>query len=182
MTCELIIGGARSGKSHHAETRAREDGREVIVIATAEALDHEMAARIERHRRDRPAHWRTIEAPGGLAAVLRRHARPDVLLLVDCLTMWLSNRMAGLDTSHQPHDADHLSSLVEEREALLATLPELPGRVLLVSNEVGFGLVPDTPVGRLFRDEAGRLNQRVAALASRVTLVVAGLALELKTA
>ncbi len=181
MTCELIIGGARSGKSRHAEARARADGREVVVIATAEALDREMAVRIERHRRDRPGHWRTIEAPGGLARVLAAEAAPDRVIVVDCLTMWLSNRMVGVDPARHPHDADHLPELVAEREALLGTLPGLPGRTLLVSNELGFGVVPETPLGRLFRDEAGRLNQRVAALADRVTLVVAGLPMELKS-
>ncbi|MCB1957004.1 MAG: bifunctional adenosylcobinamide kinase/adenosylcobinamide-phosphate guanylyltransferase [Rhodocyclaceae bacterium] len=180
MSCELIIGGARSGKSRHAEMRAREDGREVVVIATAEALDHEMAVRIERHRRDRPEHWRTREAPRDLAGALAAEAAPGRVVLVDCLTLWLSNRMSGFDPTRQPHDADHLPELVAERRALLAVLPALPGRILMVSNEVGFGLVPETPLGRLFRDEAGRLNQEIAALADRVTLVVAGLPLALK--
>jgi len=180
MSCELIIGGARSGKSRHAESRAREDGREVVVIATAEALDREMAERIEQHRRDRPPHWRTVEAPRGLAAVLSQEAHAERVLLVDCLTMWLSNCLTGGRGSESPRDLRRLPGLVDAREALLATLPGLPGRVLLVSNEVGFGLVPGTPLGRLFRDEAGRLNQRVAGLCDRVTLVVAGLPMEIK--
>lgn len=182
MSCELIIGGARSGKSRLAEQRAREDGRQVVVIATAEALDDEMARRIERHRRDRPRHWRTVEAPRGLAEVLGRESSTGRVVIVDCLTLWLSNLMAGAQATSAPHDADQLTELVEESEALLAVLPQLPGRVLLVANEVGFGLVPETPLGRLFRDESGRLNQRIAALAGRVSLVVAGLALELKGA
>jgi len=180
MSCELIIGGARSGKSSHAELRARDDGREVVVVATAEALDREMAERIEQHRRDRPPHWRTVEAPRDLAAALRDEADPGRVLLVDCLTMWLSNCLIGGRGSELPRDLRRLPGLVEARESLLAALPGLPGRVLLVSNEVGFGLVPDTPLGRVFRDEAGRLNQRVAALCERVTLVVAGLPLEVK--
>lgn len=180
MSCELIIGGARSGKSTLAERRAREDGRQVVVVVTAEALDEEMAARIERHRRDRPAHWPTVEVPTGLAAALRSHAAPDRVLVVDCLSLWLSNLMTGRDPAQVPHDGAQFPQLAAECEALEAVLPTLPGRVLLVANEVGLGLVPDTALGRYFRDEAGRLNQRVAAIAERVTLVVAGLALEIK--
>ena len=181
MTRELIIGGARSGKSRLAERTALASNLPVTVIATAEALDLEMTARIERHRADRPAHWRTVEAPRDLAATLGAECAEGRCVVVDCLTMWLSNRMVGLDPARHPHDAEHLPELVAEREALLRTLPGLPGRILLVSNELGFGVVPETPLGRLFRDEAGRLNQRVAALAERVTLVVAGLPLELKS-
>ncbi|MBL8446408.1 MAG: bifunctional adenosylcobinamide kinase/adenosylcobinamide-phosphate guanylyltransferase [Zoogloeaceae bacterium] len=182
MACELILGGARSGKSRLAEVRAAADGRPVTVIATAEALDAEMALRIARHRADRPPHWRTLEAPRGLAAILDREAAPDRCLIVDCLTLWLANLMDGADVLREPHDLSHLPALAEEREALLKTLPALPGRVLLVANEVGLGLVPETPLGRLFRDEAGRLNQQVAALAERVTFVAAGLPLALKGA
>lgn len=180
MACELIIGGARSGKSRVAEQRAKHDGREVVVVATAEALDPEMAERIEQHRRDRPVHWRTVEAPRRLAGSLRQQAAPGRVLVVDCLTLWLSNCMARSEDASRLCNLRQLPRLVDEREALLACLPDLPGRILLVANEVGFGVVPDTPLGRLFRDEAGRLNQRVAALADRVTLVVAGLELELK--
>lgn len=180
MGCELILGGARSGKSRLAEARAAADGRPVTVIATAEALDAEMALRIARHRADRPREWTTLEAPRGLAATLQREARADRCLLVDCLTLWLANLMGGVEDQPEPHDLAHLPALAEEREALVDTLPRLPGRILLVANEVGLGLVPETPLGRLFRDEAGRLNQQVAALAQRVTFVAAGLPLELK--
>ncbi len=182
MACELILGGARSGKSRLAEARAAADGRPVTVIATAEALDAEMALRIARHRADRPQHWRTLEAPRGLASILDREAAPDRCLIVDCLTLWLANLMDGADGLREPHDLGHLPALAAERESLLKALPALPGRVLLVANEVGLGLVPETPLGRLFRDEAGRLNQQVAALAARVTFVAAGLPLDLKGA
>lgn len=182
MSCELIIGGARSGKSRLAETRARDDGRDVVVVATAEALDEEMAERIERHRRDRPAHWRTVEAPCGLAAALAREAAPERVVVVDCLTMWLSNLMTGTHRPGVPRRLGPLRELDDERDALLGVLPALPGRIVLVANEVGFGLVPETALGRLFRDESGRLNQRIAALAERVSLVAAGLTLELKGA
>lgn len=182
MSCELILGGARSGKSRLAEARAAADGRPVTVIATAEALDAEMAVRIARHRADRPAGWRTLEATRGLATILEREARGDLCILVDCLTLWLANLMDGAENLPEPHGLAHLPALAAERDALLATLPALPGRILLVANEVGLGLVPESPLGRLFRDEAGRLNQQVAALARRVTFVAAGLPLELKGA
>lgn len=166
---ELVIGGARSGKSAYAEGQALEShagGRAVTYLATGEARDAEMDERIAHHRARRPAGWRTVEEPLLLAAALRRAAAPDTCLLVDCLTLWLAN------------------VLFAERDGevakLLETLPELPGRIILVSNEVGWGIVPENALARRFRDEQGRLNQRVAALADRVTLVAAGLALPLK--
>jgi adenosylcobinamide kinase / adenosylcobinamide-phosphate guanylyltransferase len=180
MSCEFILGGARSGKSRLAQARAAADGRAVTVIATAEALDSEMAERIARHRAERPGHWRTVEAPRGLAATLLEEARAERCLVVDCLTLWLANLMGGVGNLPEPHDLAHLPALETERTALLSTLPALPGRILLVANEVGLGLVPETPLGRLFRDEAGRLNQGLAALCQRVTFVAAGLPLELK--
>lgn len=167
---ELILGGARSGKSRYAEQRARDSGLEVVYIATAQALDGEMQARIEHHRAARPPHWRTVEAPCALAATLAAQAAAGRCLLVDCLTLWLSNLLC----------ADAESLLATEVDALSAVLPQLPGQVLLVSNEVGWGIVPDNPLARRFRDEAGRLHQRLAAQCARVTLVVAGLPLTLK--
>ncbi len=183
MSCELILGGARSGKSREAERRAAqaaERGLAVTVIATAEALDDEMSARIHRHQADRPAAWRTVEAPIALAEALGREAAADRCLIVDCLTLWLSNLLADADTLPPGTDAEALPLFRTQREALLALLPTLPGQLIFVANEVGLGLVPDTPLGRLFRDEAGRLNQAVAALCSRVVLVAAGLPLVLK--
>lgn len=168
MNCELILGGARSGKSRLAQERAAADGRAVTVIATAEAGDAEMIERIARHRAERPDHWRTVEAPRDLAATLAREADAGRCLVVDCLTLWLANLI------------EEEAALAAERKTFLAALPTLPGRVLLVANELGLGLVPETPLGRRFRDEAGRLNQAVAALCARVTFVAAGLPLELK--
>ena len=182
MTCELILGGARSGKSREAERRAADSCLAVTVIATAEALDDEMLARIRRHQADRPAAWRTVEAPVALADTLRRETAPGRCVIVDCLTLWLSNLLAEAHTLPAGTTADDLPLFRRERDALLAALPTLPGRVILVANEVGLGLVPETPLGRLFRDEAGRLNQAVAALCPRVVFVAAGLPLVLKQA
>lgn len=163
---ELVIGGARSGKSAHAEARARTSGLKVTYLATGEARDAEMGARIAHHRARRPAGWRTVEEPLLLAAALRRAAAPDTCLLVDCLTLWLTNVL--------------LAARDAEIDRLLDALPALAGRIILVSNEVGWGIVPENALARRFRDEQGRLNQQVAALADRVTLVAAGLALPLK--
>lgn len=180
MTCELILGGARSGKSREAERRAATSALAVSVIATAEALDDEMAARIRRHQDDRPAGWRTVEAPVALADALRAEAAPERCVIVDCLTLWLTNLLADAHTLPAGATAEDLPLFRRERDALLAALPTLPGRIIFVANEVGLGLVPETPLGRLFRDEAGRLNQAVAALCPRVVFVAAGLPLVLK--
>ena len=167
MSIELIIGGARSGKSSLAERRAAESGLAVAYIATATIGDGEMAQRIAHHRERRPAHWRTVEEPLHLADALRSEAAPGRLLLVDCLTLWLSNLLLG-------------PGLEPERRRLLEALGDLPGRVIMVSNEVGWGVVPANELARRCAGEQGRLNQAVAALCDRVTLVVAGLPLELK--
>lgn len=179
---ELIIGGARSGKSLLAEKRATESGRRVVYVATGQALDGEMAQRIAHHRARRPAAWGLVEAPLELAAALRQHAAPDVCLLVDCLTLWLSNLLFAGAAARQAEAGAPVSCplLDGEVQALLDTLPQLPGRIVLVSNEVGWGIVPMAAVARLFTDEQGRLNQRVATLCERVTLVAAGLPLALK--
>lgn len=162
----LLLGGARSGKSRIAQTRAEALPGELVYLATGEALDAEMAERIARHRADRGARWRTVEAPIDLPAAIRRE--DGRVLLVDCLTLWLSNLMMG------EHDIDAATN------QLLAALDTASGTVLLVSNEVGMGIVPENALARRFRDEAGRLNQRVAAAASEVALVAAGLTLRMK--
>ena len=166
----LILGGARSGKSALAERLAQASGGEVVYIATAQALDTEMAARIAHHRERRPPHWHCVESPLALAGTLRAHARDGRCLLVDCLTLWLSNLLA------QPDDG----TFECERDALLATLPQLPGDILLVSNEVGLGIVPLGEITRRFVDEAGRLHQALGAQCDRVLFVAAGLPLALK--
>ena len=177
---ELILGGARSGKSLLAEKRAAESGRRVIYLATAEARDGEMSRRITHHRERRPPEWGCVEETLHLAAKLHELAAPDSCILVDCLTLWLSNLLYGAETLAPGDGAELLPLFARERAALLELIPRLPGRVIFVANEVGLGLVPETPLGRLFRDEAGRLNQAVAALADRVVFVAAGLPLVLK--
>lgn len=163
----LVLGGARSGKSAYAEGLIEAAGGGTY-LATATAGDSEMAERIRRHRQRRGSRWRTVEEPLELAAALVRHAAAERPLLVDCLTLWLSNLLAA------GRDAER------EIDALADRLGRLPGAVVLVANEVGLGLVPTTPLGRAFRDHAGQLNQRVAEIADRVVFIAAGLPLVLK--
>ncbi|MFA5627042.1 MAG: bifunctional adenosylcobinamide kinase/adenosylcobinamide-phosphate guanylyltransferase [Thiohalomonadaceae bacterium] len=165
----LILGGARSGKSRYAEKLARESGKSVVYVATAGIGDDEMCARIKHHRERRPSTWRVVEEPLSLAQVLAQESATDRCLLVDCLTLWLANLLTQTERRKK-----------DEITALLDLLPGLAGDVLLVSNEVGWGIVPDNPLARRFRDEAGRLHQHVAELADRVSLIVAGQALLLK--
>jgi adenosylcobinamide kinase/adenosylcobinamide-phosphate guanylyltransferase len=171
MSVTLVLGGARSGKSAYAqraaETWASSRNVRPLFIATAEAGDAEMASRIERHRLDRGAAWRTLEAPLDLADVVANLGEADVAM-VDCLTLWLSNAMA------QPEG--HAA----RAEQLLGALSNCPARLWLVSNEVGWGIVPDNALARAFRDAAGRLHQAIAEAADEVVLVVAGLPLPLK--
>jgi adenosylcobinamide kinase/adenosylcobinamide-phosphate guanylyltransferase len=174
---ELILGGARSGKSALALARAAASGRKVIFMATAQPGDAEMRARIERHRRDRPPEWLTQESPVHLAAALRG-VPSSCFVVVDCLTMWISNVLFPASPDAIP-SADE-AAWSRERDALLDALANLTCDAALVSNEVGLGLVPETPVGRRFRDEQGRLNQQLAVVCDRVTLVAAGLPLTLK--
>ena len=183
---ELVIGGARSGKSALAEKHAAESGLRVIYVATADwsahAQDPEMARRIAHHRARRPAGWGLVEAPIQLAAALQANAAKDVCLVVDCLTLWLSNLLFAGTAARQAEGKAAIDCplLTNETAALIELLPKLPGWITLVSNEVGWGIVPMHPVSRCFADEQGRLNQRVAAVCDRVTLVAAGLPLALK--
>ncbi|GAB3378636.1 bifunctional adenosylcobinamide kinase/adenosylcobinamide-phosphate guanylyltransferase [Lysobacter fragariae] len=166
----LILGGARSGKSALAERLAAASGRDVVYIATAQARDGEMARRIAHHRAQRPAHWACVEEPLALADVLRLQASEGRCLLVDCLTLWLSNLLGDADPDR----------LARERDALLGTLPALPGKIVLVGNEVGLGIVPMGEVTRRFVDEAGRLHQALGAQCTNVIFTAAGLPLVLK--
>jgi adenosylcobinamide kinase / adenosylcobinamide-phosphate guanylyltransferase len=181
MTSTLVLGGARSGKSAYAERLALESGREVLYIATARAGDSEMAQRIVHHRERRPAHWRTVEAPLLLADAIVRHGTKDNVILVDCLTLWLSNLMFSDGRAYPDTGLAEMPPLFHaQRRALLDALRAAPGDIFLVSNEVGMGIVPMGAVSRLFADEAGRLNQAVAAGCDRAVFVAAGLPLVLK--
>ncbi len=169
----LVLGGARSGKSRHALEEARQAGTSVAFLATARALDGDMATRIGRHRAERPARWTTIEEPYEVPAASRRAARSHDLVVVDCVTVWVSNLMErGDDDALVLAAVDDLAKLLRERLV----------SVILVSNEVGEGVHPPTELGRRFRDLLGLANQRLAAAADRVTLMVAGLPLTAKDA
>lgn len=167
---QLILGGARSGKSRLAEKLAAGTGLAVTYIATSQPLDGEMNQRVAQHRARRPADWALVEEPLALAQVLRETAASERCLLVDCLTLWLTNLLM-LD------DADRLAA---EREALLDCIGALPGEVIFVSNETGLGVVPLGELTRRYVDEAGWLHQALAERCQRVVLTVAGLPLTLK--
>ncbi len=164
----LILGGARSGKSAFAEQLLRESNAGRIYLATATAGDDEMKARIAHHRTARGAAWQTIEEPIAIVDCLKRETDKGRAVLVDCLTLWLSNLFMGT------HDID------QEIDRLALFLQEAPRDIVLVSNEIGLGLVPETKLGRDFRDAQGRLNQRIAAAVPTVVFVAAGLPLYLK--
>lgn len=164
----FIIGGARSGKSRRAQLLAEEHGGELVYLATAQPFDDEMADRIARHRADRGDRWRTVECPIDLPGAIDREASEGRVVLVDCLTLWASNLLLN--------DADFDAAT----SALLAALRRARAPILLVSNEVGMGIVPENALARRFRDVAGRMNQHVAEIADHVEMIVAGLPLRVK--
>lgn len=158
----LVIGGQRSGKSRFAEHLVTQSGRRPVYLATATPGDEEMAARIAAHRNRRGEGWTTVEAPLDLPSALGRAAAADAAVLIDCLTLWLSNLMA-VDRNTEA-----------ETEALIAALSAAAGRVVLVSNEVGRGIIPDNPLARRYADALGILNQRIADAVGRVVVMAAG--------
>ncbi|HEY7321492.1 MAG TPA: bifunctional adenosylcobinamide kinase/adenosylcobinamide-phosphate guanylyltransferase [Candidatus Binatia bacterium] len=168
----LITGGGRSGKSRYAEQRALTMGSKVLYVATAEAHDQEMAQRIAEHKQRRAAQWRTIEEPLELAETLLRERGQTDCALVDCLTLWFSNLLIR-------HGDKLASAKVKE---LIEELPQLNFHLLFVTNEVGWGIVPDNLLGRQFRDLAGRANQQIAQAANEVVLLVAGIPIIAKKA
>lgn len=177
MALHLVLGGARSGKSAYAQRQAAASGLIVTVIVTALPLDDEMRTRIRLHREQRPAQWRTVEAPIDLAAALLQETADDRFLIVDCLTLWAANLLCP--PASEP-DRPTLGRWKRAREALLQTIPRLRGQVSMVSNEIGWGVVPLGATTRHFVDEVGRLNQEIAQCADAVTLVMAGIPLRLK--
>lgn len=180
----LVFGGARSGKSAHAEKLAAAAGKPVVYVATAAAGDDEMAARIDMHRRQRHAQhadWHTVEEQVALGQAMLRNSTPDNVVLIDCLTVWLANLLFSAQGDYPEIGRIAPPARFEqERRNFLQALAQVPGEVVLVSNEVGMGIVPQGAVSRWFVDEAGRLNQAVAALCDHVQLVAAGLPLVLK--
>lgn len=174
MSTTLILGGARSGKSAFAEQLAKDSSYAVTYIATAQVYDDEFQKRIAHHQWRRPQHWALIEEPHYLARTLVENAAADRCLIVDCLTLWLAQWICP--DCNPPKD----STWQQECEHLLTTLSSLPGRIIMVSNEVGMGIVPLGEINRQFQDEQGRLNQAVAKVADEVMFVAAGLPLKLK--
>ncbi|MFZ4828006.1 MAG: bifunctional adenosylcobinamide kinase/adenosylcobinamide-phosphate guanylyltransferase [Phototrophicaceae bacterium] len=174
----LLLGGARSGKSTYAERWAQKHGRDVLFVATAQAFDTEMTARIDAHRASRPAEWHTLETPQHLARALATQSYAVDTVIVDCMTLWVTNILLSFDD-----DATE-ASIHAETEAqvveLLEYIAQHPATWLLVTNEVGMGVVPPTRLGRFFRDALGFANQRVASHADEVILLVAGLPWRLK--
>ncbi len=166
----LVIGGARSGKSRYAELQADKLTEEVIYVATASDSDVEMRRRIEMHRQSRPAIWQLIEEPFNLADVIRKHSDSHLTLIIECMTLWLSNWLCTNDKD----------GWLEEKQAFIDALLASKAKIVIVSNEVGSGIVPLGELSRDFVDHSGWLNQALAELAEKVTLVVAGCPLELK--
>ena len=171
----LILGGARSGKSAYAQHLAAERGNDVLYVATAEAGDDEMAARIAAHRAERPAHWRTLEAPRQVGSAIRVVAGDAGVVLIDCLTLLASNVIVPL-----PEPVAAEAALIAEVDGLLAAYAARQAQWIVISNEVGLGLVPPFPLGRAYRDALGRANQRLAAAADEVVFMVAGLPMRVK--
>ena len=175
----LILGGARSGKSSYAEAQAAMSTGAVLYVATAEAWDDEMRARIAAHRAQRPAHWQTVEAPRQVSAAIAAALTPAITcVVVDCITLLASNIVIALPEGATDDDAT--AALLPEIDALLAVCAQSSADWFVVSNEVGLGIVPAYPLGRVYRDALGRANQRLAAAAERVLFMVAGLPMTVK--
>jgi adenosylcobinamide kinase / adenosylcobinamide-phosphate guanylyltransferase len=175
----LILGGARSGKSRYAEKLAIESALPVTYVATAQVYDDEFKQRVESHKQSRPAHWKTVETPHQLSQALQQESNANTCIVVDCLTLWLAQCICPecVPAEHIGHTTQFWQ---DARQAFLSALPGLQGNIILVSNEVGMGIVPLGAINRQFQDEQGRLNQAVAGLAGKVVFVAAGLPLQFK--
>lgn len=174
----LILGGARSGKSSHAQKLAGERGSKVLYVATAEAGDEEMAQRIAAHRSERPEHWRTLEAASGVGEAIRERGGEAEVVLLDCLTLLANNVIVPLPEPVTAESAE--AALNAEVDGLLSAYEASRAEWIVISNEVGLGLVPPYPLGRVYRDALGRANQRLASAADEVMFMVAGLPWVLK--
>ncbi|OPY59797.1 MAG: Bifunctional adenosylcobalamin biosynthesis protein CobU [Pelotomaculum sp. PtaU1.Bin035] len=182
----VITGGARSGKSSFAELLAEKTSKKVVYVATARVEDREMAARVDIHRSRRPPDWETVEESLDLAVLIASRGAPDTVFLIDCLGVYLNNLLMDL-CPHPENEAglflqpDREQAIREEIAKLSVTVRESPADVLIVTNEIGSGLVPPYPLGRIYRDLLGWANQQFASLADEVYLVVAGIPVEIKT-
>lgn len=179
MPGHLIVGGARSGKSAHAEQLARATGLSTVYIATADVGDDEMRLRVEKHREGRPSSWRTVEPGIALAQALEQQGQSDVCVIVDCVTLWLAQVLTPVAGAGSP-SAELMQRLDTERNRLVTAISESKAEILIVSNELGSGVTPMGRLSRIFVDEHGITNQRIAAACNRVTLMVAGCALAVK--
>jgi len=171
----LLLGGARSGKSHYAQQLAQELGGEVLFVATGEALDEEMQARIAEHRKDRPQNWRTLEMPTGIGKVIEKGIGDAGVVIIDCLTLLISNLLHD-----EPDYPEAGKRVLSEINQLIAVMDRLDASFVIVSNEVGMGLVPGTKLGRIYRDLLGKANQLLASHATEVYLMVACLPVQVK--
>ena len=174
----LILGGARSGKSSYAQNLAEETGKSVTFLATAQALDDEMSARIQKHRAERPAHWATLEIPLDIATHVRQ-IRSDIVIL-DCITLLVSNLLMQFVQQDLVDEALFMSSLQKEMNELLSILRTIDQHWLIISNEVGLGLVPEYQMGRVYRDGLGWANQKLAREAEKIVFMVAGIPMIVK--
>ena len=174
----LITGGVRSGKSKYAENQATAMGGQVVYIATAEALDDEMAERIANHRRGRPADWLTVEEPFDIVSALRKYDRKDFAIIIDCLTLYLNNLLMRHENEFMQPEFFH--KILREIEGLADVIMKHQANIILVTNEVGWGIVPDNPLARVFRDIAGKANQIMAEICDEVYLMVCGIPVLLK--
>jgi len=171
----LILGGARSGKSHYAQQLAMELGDKVLFVATGEALDEEMQTRISEHKESRPKSWRTLEIPTGIGRKIEKQIGDAEVVIIDCLTLLISNLLR--DEPDYPEAEKRMTSEINE---LIATMDNLNASFVIVSNEVGMGLVPETRLGRIYRDLLGKANQLLASHATEVYLMVACLPVRVK--
>jgi adenosylcobinamide kinase/adenosylcobinamide-phosphate guanylyltransferase len=171
----LILGGARSGKSHYAQQLAMELGDKVLFVATGEALDEEMQSRIAEHKKSRPQSWRTVEVPSGIGRKIEKQIGDAKVVIIDCLTLLISNLLH--DEPDYPEAEKRMTSEINE---LIAAMDKLNASFVIVSNEVGMGLVPETRLGRIYRDLLGKANQLLAQHATEVYLMVACLPVRVK--
>ena len=175
MSCILITGGARAGKSSFAQKLAAESGGKVLFVATAEARDEDMRRRIEKHQKSRPSNWKTLESPSEVAKAISQNGGEYEVIVIDCITMLVSNVMLAADDEETAE-----SAVINEIEALIKAMQTKPSAFIVVSNEVGLGIVPDNELSRNYRDLLGRANQLMAQYADEVYFMVAGIPVKIR--